>query len=237
MVLPPIPYCGSAPVPAELWLRWNLDLIGLATILSLLLIGRSLRARPEPLVAGCAVLAVLFVSPFCALTSALFSARTAHHILLTAVAAPLLATAMRGAHGRPAAWAAVHALIFWAWHAPAAYSFALQSDAAYWLMELTLLGSAIGLWRSVLAAPPPTAVAVLLGTMVQMGLLGALLTFASAPLYARHWTTTQAWRLSPLEDQQLAGLLMWIAGGALYLLAALRLASRWLAERQRKATT
>jgi len=126
-------------------------------------------------------------------------------------------------------------LIFWLWHAPVAYTFALASDGAYWLMELTLLASAIGLWRSVLAATAPIGVAVLLATMVQMGLLGALLTFASTPLYAWHWITTQPWGLSPVEDQQLAGLLMWIVGGAIYLVAALRLAGNWLTERQRMA--
>lgn len=235
MRLPPIPYCGSAPLPVEIWTRWNPDPLAIGLVIGLFLIGRAVRARPLPLAAGCAILLLLFVSPFCALSSALFSARAAHHILLTAVAAPLLAIAWPAVRGRPAAWACAHALIFWAWHAPAAYAFALASDGAYWLMELTLLVSAIGLWRSVLAATAPTGVAVLLATMVQMGLLGALLTFASTPLYAWHWITTQPWVLSPVEDQQLAGLLMWIVGGAIYLVAALRLAGNWLAERQRIA--
>ena len=226
MRFPPIPYCGSAPLPVDIWTRWNPDPLAIALVISLFLIGRALRAQPLPLAAGCAILLLLFVSPFCALSSALFSARAAHHILLTAIAAPLLAMALPAVRGRPAAWACVHALIFWLWHAPVAYTFALASDGAYWLMELTLLASAIGLWRSVLAATAPIGVAVLLATMVQMGLLGALLW---------HWITTQPWGLSPVEDQQLAGLLMWIVGGAIYLVAALRLAGNWLTERQRMA--
>jgi putative membrane protein len=95
-------------------------------------------------------------------------------------------------------------------------------------MQVSLLGSAIGFWRAVRAAPVPAAVAGLLATMVQMGLLGALLTFAGRPLYACHAITTQPWGLTPLEDQQLAGLIMWVPGGAIYLAAALRLAHRWL---------
>ena len=59
--------------------------------------------------------------------------------------------------------------------------------------------------------------------------------FLTTPLYAWHWITTQPWGLSPVEDQQLAGLLMWIVGGAIYLVAALRLAGNWLTERQRMA--
>jgi len=54
-----------------------------------------------------------------------------------------------------------------------------------------------------------------------MGLLGALITFAGTPLYAPHAVSTLAWGLTPLEDQQLAGLVMWAPAAALYLAAAL----------------
>ena len=60
----------------------------------------------------------------------------------------------------------------------------------------------------------------LLATMVQMGLLGALIVFAGRPLYAPHWFSAPAWGLSPLEDQQIAGLVMWVAGSGAYLLLA-----------------
>jgi hypothetical protein len=65
--------------------------------------------------------------------------------------------------------------------------------------------------------------------MVQMGLLGALITFAANPLYAPHFATTLPWGLDPLEDQQLAGLIMWAPAAAIYLAAALFIAGRWLA--------
>lgn len=51
--------------------------------------------------------------------------------------------------------------------------------------------------------------AALLTTVGQMGLLAALIVFAPKPLYAAHWLSTAAWGISPLADQQLAGLLMW----------------------------
>ena len=70
-------------------------------------------------------------------------------------------------------------------------------------------------------ASPLAAIAALLATMVQMGVLGALITFAPSALYAPHWSTTAAWGLAPLEDQQLAGLVMWAPAAAAYLLAAL----------------
>jgi putative membrane protein len=59
-------------------------------------------------------------------------------------------------------------------------------------------------------------------TFLQMGLLGAVLTLASRPLFQWHFLTTQAWGLSPLQDQQLGGALMWVPGIALFLWSALR---------------
>ncbi|HMP63845.1 MAG TPA: cytochrome c oxidase assembly protein, partial [Phenylobacterium sp.] len=57
--------------------------------------------------------------------------------------------------------------------------------------------------------------------MVLMGLLGALITFAGAPLFGPHLATTESWGLTALEDQQLAGLIMWAPASGIYLAAAL----------------
>jgi hypothetical protein len=109
-----------------------------AAALALVLVSRTL-SRPTGLVA-LAVLAVIFVSPLCALSSALFSARTVHHILLIAVAGPLLAWSLSRSNGRGLAWATFfQTVIFWAWHAPAAYALALSHDVVYWLMQASLL--------------------------------------------------------------------------------------------------
>ncbi|HUD29165.1 MAG TPA: cytochrome c oxidase assembly protein [Novosphingobium sp.] len=227
-----LPYCGGAPLPAELLGRWNLDPALMGILALAFVLCRRAGARTMPLVAGFAILLVLFVSPFCALTSALFSARTVHHVALIALAAPLIATAFPRRPGALAGWTVVHAAVLWAWHAPEAYAFALGSHGGYALMQATLLGSAIGFWRAVIAAPAPAAGGALLATMMQMGLLGALLTFAGTAIYRWHWTTTQPWALSPLEDQQLAGLVMWVPGAGAYLFAALYLAGAWLRGRE-----
>jgi len=226
-------------VPAE-WLgRWNLDPILLLTLaLAIILFLRQphVGARERRLITAAASLALLlFVSPFCALTSAFFSARAVHHLLLTAVLPPLVVTAFpRCLHipGGAIPWTAVHALIFWSWHVPQAYSWALSSNAAYWLMQASLLLSAAGLWSAISRTSVTNAIAALLGTMVQMGLLGALLTFASTALYAPHLIAPIAWGLSSLEDQQLAGLIMWAPGAGIYLAAAIALLARWFAREQ-----
>lgn len=241
-----IPYCGTAPAPEEAWTRWNLDpplLAGL--VLLALAYGTMRRAEPGAAVRdGCFAAAwlllwVAFVSPLCALASALFSARVAHHLLLIAVAAPLLAAAVPiGAwsdrlRGPAPLFLATLAqtVAVWIWHAPAPYALALSDSAVYWAMQASLLGSAVAFWTllRVMADEGGRAISALLATLAQMGLLGALITFAPHPLYAPHFLTTAAWGFTPLEDQQLAGLVMWIPAGLPYLLAALRILSGWLA--------
>jgi putative membrane protein len=230
-----VPYCGEAPIPVNLALRWNLDPLLIAVMLGGLLALHQCGARKGPVLAAGAVLIVLFVSPLCALASALFSARIAHHVILATVAAPLIALALpRGGRG-VAAWTLGHAAMFAVWLTPDAYALALASHAAYWLMQASLLGSGVAFWRAVRSVPGPAAVAALLATTVLTGLLGALLTFAGAPLYAWHGATTQAWGLTPLADQQLAGLIMWVPGAGAYLAAALWFGHAWLGGRQRLA--
>ena len=219
-------YCGPAPDATSLPWRWNLDpvlLVALAVLAAWLL-----RSKGERTFAALAivVLVVAFVSPLCALASALFSARVLHHVLLVSVAAPFLALALgrsRWLARAPQVAFAAHTLLFWLWHSPAAYSFALSSHAAYWLMQLSLLGSAVWLWAAALdpRTPAGNACALLFGTMLQMGMLAALLVFSRTPLYEAHLATTAAFGLTPLEDQQLAGVLMWVPAAGPYLLAVL----------------
>jgi len=224
-----IAYCGPAALPADLWQRWNFDplLIGLLILLAARVGLRSADARSGW--AAIALMGLVFVSPLCALSSALFSARVLHHVLLIAAVAPLLARAFplsRLSSPPLALLVALNAIVLWLWHAPGPYAWGLASVPAYWLMQATLLAAAWLLWRAVLAAAAPTGAALfaLATTIGQMGLLGALLVFAPRPLYWPHFESTAAWGLTPLADQQLAGLLMWVPAMLPYLAVALRLA-------------
>ena len=223
------PYCGAGATPADLLTRWNLDPILLAMLFSAAAL---LWRRSPPATAWWAlgVLALIFVSPLCALSSALFSARTVHHVLLVAAAAPLAAWSVPAARrlNLPVATIAA-ATTFWAWHAPGAYAWALADDAAYWLMQSSLAATAIWFWLAVRAARPLAAIGALLVSSVQMGLLGALLTVAGQALYAPHATTAGAWGMTPLQDQQAAGLIMWAPAAGIYLWVALAVLSRRLA--------
>lgn len=231
--------------------RWNLDPVLIAALVCL----ASLHAFALKHPGGCGrtgdpsgnkirlagawlLLAVIFVSPLCALTSALFSARVAHHVILVAVVAPLLVTglptpvrSLRMPVAIIGSLALVHAVVLWFWHAPVPYAAALASHGIFWLMELSLLGSAVALWMAVLSphAPLGPVMAALLGTIMQTGLLGAVITFARAPLYAPHFATTEPWGLTALADQQLAGLIMWVPAAVPYLVAALAITGARLA--------
>lgn len=219
------PYCGPGATPTDLIARWNLDPFLLAALLTLAAILWR-RSAPSPAWVAYALLAAVFVSPLCALSSALFSARTVHHVLLVAAIAPLSVCGLRPTRslGLPIATLAAPA-VFWAWHAPDAYAWALSSDAGYWIMQSSLAGTAVWFWLAVRGARPIAAVSALLVSTVQMGLLGALLTVAGQAVYAPHDVTTWAWGLTPLQDQQLAGLIMWAPAAAIYL--AIALATLW----------
>lgn len=232
-----LPYCGAAPWPGTLLERFNLDPALIFALLLLVTIHvASLRQRRQRLhaAAGWAIAALALTSPLCALSVALFSARIAQHMILALIAAPLIALALpRSAHRRDCwdLWASTAAFFvaLWFWHMPAPYDATFSSSAAYWSMHITLFGSAILLWRELLhLRPEHTADALAAGafTSMQMGLLGAVLALAGRPLFFWHLSTTAAWNLTPLQDQQLGGVFMWVPGILLFLWAAIRALDR-----------
>ena len=235
-------YCGPAPLPNALWGRWNFDPVLLVAMALAVLVFRQQNTAPrQRWQFGLAMLtlAIIFISPLCALTVALFSARVVHHVLLVAIAAPLLALAWPRrleAQALLVPLTLLHTAIFWLWHAPDAYGLALGNTAIYWLMQVTLLGSATLLWSALFAASTARALAALLFLTIQMGLLGALLVFADSPLYLPHLTTTIPFNLTPRDDQQLAGLIMWVPASIPYLALALLRLMNWLRQAEARTT-
>jgi putative membrane protein len=120
------------------------------------------------------------------------------------------------------------AAVFWIWHTPAPYASALSSDLMYAAMQLTLVASATCFWLAVRRSSAAAAMGAILATTVQMGLLGAIITFAARPLYEPHYASALDWGVSALEDQQLAGITMWAPGSIAYLVAAMCIGWRWL---------
>jgi cytochrome c2 len=127
----------------------------------------------------------------------------------------------------------LHAAALWIWHIPRLFQATLTSELAHASQHLSFFGTALCFWWALLTrqqGPQGQGVAVLavFTTALHSSLLGALLTLAPTPWYPAYAHTTAAWGLTPLEDQQLGGLVMWIPAGAVYLLAALALGAGWL---------
>lgn len=131
------------------------------------------------------------------------------------------------------AWA-FYAASLWLWHMPRFYEAAANNELVHALEHLCFLGSALMLWWAALLSARTSVLGVAAGifllftTAIQDGLLGALLVFAPRPLYGVYAEAATALGWDPLADQQLAGVLMWIFGGMIYLCAALALVWKFL---------
>ena len=139
---------------------------------------------------------------------------------------------------RPGTAWLLHAIAIWGWHLPRLYEATLQNDLVHTLQHLSFLGTALLFWWTVLHpawSGRGPAMLSLFTTMLHTGALGAILTVSSAVWYPAYAGTTRGWGLTPLEDQQLGGLIMWIPGGAAYLIAALALLGSSLRESERRA--
>jgi putative membrane protein len=197
--------------------------------------------------AGLVALFLALCSPLDALGEQLFSAHMVQHLVLMLVAAPLL---VFGAPQVAYAWAAprrwrrlvrvpavgpvgvvvVNIVAMWFWHLAGPYQAALSNEAVHATEHATFLAASALLWWGVRRWNGPTAAIVLTLTLMQSGALGALLQFASTPWYPAHAAGAVAWGLTPLEDQQLAGLIMSVPAGVVYVGAAIAALYLWLAK-------
>jgi cytochrome c oxidase assembly factor CtaG len=207
---------------------------------------------------GWIMLALALLSPIDGVAERSFGVHMIQHELLMVVAAPLLVlgrpleawawafppalkrslAGLTHAPGLRLAWDWItepagawtfHALALWAWHLPLLFAAALASQTLHVLQHACFFGSALAFWWSVFGRagrePDGASIASLFTTMLHTGLLGALLTFAPSAWYA---SQPAFLGLTPLEDQQLGGLVMWVPGSLAYLVAGLAIVARWL---------
>ncbi|MDP9113537.1 MAG: cytochrome c oxidase assembly protein [Acidobacteriota bacterium] len=142
-------------------------------------------------------------------------------------------------HPMTAWW--VHAAALWLWHIPRLFQATLQSDWIHSAQHVSFLGSALLFWWSLFYGHSKVrygaSVIYVFTTAVHTSILGALLTFSSAVWYPAYAITAPAWGLTPLEDQQAGGLIMWIPAGLVYLIVGLILFGEWMRESDRVAKT
>lgn len=232
-----IPWCGPAPDPAAILGSWNFHPLLVLAMLMLLMLGMARAANRLIFFFAWTVLVIAFVSPLCAMTTALFSARAFHHLLLVTFAAPMLALClplrsqfMFGTSAPVSLLLTDSVLLLW--HIPAVYTVAWDSVAAYWLMQFALLLPTWAFWSSVFVPQHRDAASVLVNAALVgalagvMGLIGAVLTFSNRLLYVEHIAGPIAWGIDPLTDQQTAGLIMWVPGLVPLALVAAAMARR-----------
>lgn len=136
-----------------------------------------------------------------------------------------------------AAWI-IHFVVLWTWHVPALFQATLESNVVHAAQHASFLGSALLFWWAIIHARPAAAsyglaVLYMLTTAIHSGVLGALLTFARSVWYPVY-TNTQAWGMTPLEDQQIGGLIMWVPACLVYVGAGLAFFAGWLHESERR---
>lgn len=148
------------------------------------------------------------------------AAATARFPVWRSLTGPLTATAVQGA-------------AIWIWHMPALFDLALRSEAWHAVQHLSFLVTALLFWWAMANGAHgrqshAIAALCLFATSMIGGALGALMALSVSPWYAPYAALGMTpWGLSPAEDQQLAGLIMWIPGGFVHLGGAFYFFARW----------
>lgn len=207
---------------------------------------------------GWLALAGALLSPLHWLGEHLFTAHMVEHEIVMAIAAPLLVLsrpaapllwALRDTYRRfigdrvartpglaiwrvltrPSVATILHGLAIWLWHIPPFFDAALVNVSLHRLQHVSFLATAILFWWSLLRRSSYGVAAWdLFFTMIHTTLLGVLMALAPRVLYGMQTADAPIWGLTPLEDQQLAGIIMWVPAGTIYAGAALAFIATWI---------
>lgn len=133
----------------------------------------------------------------------------------------------------------LEAIALWGWHIPVLYQATLHSDWIHAAQHLSFLGTAVLFWSALYgvgrsALSYGAGVLYVFGTAIHCSALGALLTFSTVLWYPAYAATTVCWGLTPLQDQQLGGVIMWVPSAVVFIVVALALLAGWLRESDRR---
>ena len=177
-------------------------------------------------VAGIIVLVLAWAGPLPGLVQSSFAAHMALHMLVTGVAAPLLAAGLapqvvrRGGVAIPVMASLLDFAVIWGWHAPALHEAARTGATVLAMEQASFLVVSVTVWVVALAAPPLIGMLELLFTSMHMVFLGALIGLAPRAKYHDHGQA--------LVDQQVGGAIMLGVGGVVYLAGGLWIAANLL---------
>lgn len=222
--------------------------------------GKDLRSRHLAFFAtGILVMYVALQSPLDEISDyALFSAHMTQHILLGLISPALLVSSIPtrwlrtllkipvagwlfGALTKPIVALILFNFNLWLWHLPAWYEGALRAENLHIVQHLLFIATGTLLWLPILHNLKPnqalnylTKIAVLFFSMVSSGILGAIFCFAQNVIYGFYGNMALNFGLTPLDDQQLAGAIMWVPGGGIFFVALLLTFAAWLKNEDRQ---
>nr|PZN27682.1 MAG: cytochrome c oxidase assembly protein [Chloroflexota bacterium] len=210
---------------------------------------------------GWLTLFVALVSPVDTLGGYSLTMHMVQHILVTLVAPPLmllgtprwllrpilrvpLALPIGRFLTHPIAAFVIFNSVFLAWHVPALYDLALREEPVHILEHVMFFAAGVLAWWPVCSpldelprAHPLVQTAFLFFQSLPSTILGAIIAFAAEPLYPHYTTVPQLWGLSVMEDQQLAGLIMWVPASLVYFGALSVVFIRWLNRNDRESAS
>ncbi len=133
------------------------------------------------------------------------------------------------------------ALVLWLWHAPVFFEAALRDNSIHAVEHVCLLAASMLFWWPLLKMTSPEhvrygiAIPYLFSTALHTSILGVLMTFSAQAWYPYYAPFSSAWGYTPLSDQQLAGLVMWIPGGAVFTLLTILYFAAWFSALERRS--
>jgi putative membrane protein len=129
----------------------------------------------------------------------------------------------------------------WGWHFSTLYDQALENELLHYLQHASFLGAALLFWWPVIGADPspwrlphPVRLLYLFLAMPQNSFLGVALMSASSVLYPHYLSNARAWGPTPLEDQQLSGVIMWVVGDVAFLAGMALVVLLWMRHEDRR---
>jgi len=170
----------------------------------------------------------------------LFSAHMVQHLLLTLLVPPLLILGIPGwmlrpllrneslsrtarVLTRPMICFAAFNIVLAAWHLPVLYNAAMANHPLHIVQHLLFMASAVMLWWPVLSQMPelprlsyPMQMLYLFLTTIPMSIVAVFITYSGNLLYPAYAAAPRIWGISPLDDQLIGGLIMWIPGGLIF---------------------
>jgi putative membrane protein len=183
--------------------------------------------------------------------SYLFSAHMIQHLVLAFVVAPLMIMGTTGEMLRPlirsprvrrlAEWGlaptrcfAIFNVVIAAWHLPALYNYALAHHPVHIAQHLLILAASVIMWWPILSPMPelprlsyPGQMLYLFLMSIPMAIVAVYISYADGILYPMYASAPRVWGISPMSDQMIGGLIMWIPGGLFFYTIVSVIFYRW----------